>query len=160
MHGRSIIACLRQEQVECIREIQVLSDLSSPYITKYFDSFLDQVQQSYASVCTFAGSAACQSAIACSMTSLSPQGHIYIVTEFASKGSVHDLIDKYKGQVPEDTCWKLALQVPFNYMSACWHPTRSVFHSVAVLQQNAVYRLYLGCSTCTAKVFCIGTSKA
>lgn len=33
-----------QEQAECIREVKVLSDLDSPYIIKFFDSFLDQVQ--------------------------------------------------------------------------------------------------------------------
>ena len=54
------------------------------------------------------------------MAHLSPQGHIYIVTEFASKGSVHDLIDKYKGQVPEDICWKLSIQVPSTWMSASY----------------------------------------
>lgn len=32
-----------QEQAECIREVKVLSDLDSPYIIKFFDSFLDQV---------------------------------------------------------------------------------------------------------------------
>lgn len=70
--------------------------------------------------CLVAGSVACQSAAECSMAHLSLQGHIYIVTEFASKGSVHDLIDKYKGQVPEDICWKLAIQVPSIGMSACY----------------------------------------
>lgn len=50
LHGHSIIACMRQEQIECIREIKVLSDLSSPYIIKYFDSFLDQVLHSCISV--------------------------------------------------------------------------------------------------------------
>ncbi|KAL3142029.1 hypothetical protein ABBQ32_004664 [Trebouxia sp. C0010 RCD-2024] len=74
------LTCLdKQEQRDCVQEIRLLSDLESPYIIKYFDSFLDQ-------------------------------GHVYIVTEFASKGSVHDLISKYKGQVPEDICWKLAIQ--------------------------------------------------
>ena len=32
-----------QDQAECIREVKVLSDLDSPYIIKFFDSFLDQV---------------------------------------------------------------------------------------------------------------------
>ncbi|KAA6426344.1 MAG: kinase domain containing [Trebouxia sp. A1-2] len=32
----------KQEQAECIREVKVLSDLDSPYIIKFFDSFLDQ----------------------------------------------------------------------------------------------------------------------
>ncbi|DBB04351.1 TPA: hypothetical protein ACH3X1_012838 [Trebouxia sp. C0004] len=68
-----------QEQAECIREVKVLSDLDSPYIIKFFDSFLDQ-------------------------------GKLYIATEFASKGSVHELINKFKGQVPEDVCWKLLIQ--------------------------------------------------
>ena len=36
---------------------------------------------------------------------------MYIVTEFASKGSVRDLVEKHKGQVPEDVCWKLLIQV-------------------------------------------------
>lgn len=49
-HGQNIITCMRQEQIECIREIKVLSDLSSPYIIKYFDSFLDQVPHSCLSV--------------------------------------------------------------------------------------------------------------
>ncbi|DBA78119.1 TPA: hypothetical protein ACH3X2_008092 [Trebouxia sp. C0005] len=69
----------KQEQAECIREVKVLSDLDSPYIIKFFDSFLDQ-------------------------------GKLYIVTEFASKGSVHELINKFKGQVPEDICWKMLIQ--------------------------------------------------
>lgn len=34
---------VQQEQIDCIRETKVLSDLDSPYIIKYFDSFLDQV---------------------------------------------------------------------------------------------------------------------
>ena len=40
-----------------------------------------------------------------------PQGRLYIVTEFASKGSVQDLIDRQKSQVPEDVCWKVFIQV-------------------------------------------------
>jgi serine/threonine protein kinase len=39
--------CLRllQEQEECIKETQILSSLDSEYIIKYYDSFLDKVQQ-------------------------------------------------------------------------------------------------------------------
>jgi hypothetical protein len=34
-----------QEQEECIKETQILSSLDSEYIIKYYDSFLDKVEQ-------------------------------------------------------------------------------------------------------------------
>ena len=37
------LCCSRQEQAACIQEVKVLSRLDSPYIIKYYDSFLDQV---------------------------------------------------------------------------------------------------------------------
>jgi serine/threonine protein kinase len=34
----------RREQEECIKETQILSGLESPYIVKYYDSFLEAVR--------------------------------------------------------------------------------------------------------------------
>jgi len=70
----------RKEQEECIREVQVLAALDSPYIIKYYDSFLDK-------------------------------GRLYIVMEYATGGNLHTFVNKFKGDLPENTVWKLFLQV-------------------------------------------------
>lgn len=41
---RQVFSAL-QEQANCVQEVKVLANLKSPFILKYFDSFLDQVRQ-------------------------------------------------------------------------------------------------------------------
>lgn len=39
------------------------------------------------------------------------QGKLYIITEYASNGNLHDYIKKQKQKLPEDLIWKLFTQV-------------------------------------------------
>ena len=40
------------------------------------------------------------------------QGKLYIITEYAGNGNLHDYIKKQKQRLPEDMIWKLFAQVP------------------------------------------------
>jgi len=39
------------------------------------------------------------------------KGRLYIVMEYAVGGNLHSLVNKYKGDLPEDLIWKLFLQI-------------------------------------------------
>lgn len=59
---------------------QVLSSLDSPYIIKYYDSFLEM-------------------------------GKLFIITEYAAAGNLHDYIKRQRTRLPEELIWKLLLQM-------------------------------------------------
>jgi hypothetical protein len=46
------------------------------------------------------------------------QGKLYIITEYAGNGNLHDYIKKQKQRLPEDMIWKLFAQVPGSRMGA------------------------------------------
>ncbi|KAK9867887.1 hypothetical protein WJX84_001961 [Apatococcus fuscideae] len=73
-------AMSHKERVDCAAEAKVLSSLQSPYIIRYFDSFIDE-------------------------------DFLYIVTEFASSGTLHSLISQAKGPLSEDVVWRLLIQI-------------------------------------------------
>eukprot|EP00227_Mantoniella_beaufortii_P010449 CAMPEP_0197596194 /NCGR_PEP_ID=MMETSP1326-20131121/24546_1 /TAXON_ID=1155430 /ORGANISM="Genus nov. species nov., Strain RCC2288" /LENGTH=333 /DNA_ID=CAMNT_0043162655 /DNA_START=455 /DNA_END=1452 /DNA_ORIENTATION=+ len=71
----------RAEQEDAINECRVLAKLDSPYVTKYFESFIDN------------GNMLC------------------IVMEYAPKGTLHSLIQAHKPRALEEAAvWKLMLQ--------------------------------------------------
>ena len=39
------------------------------------------------------------------------QGKLYIITEYASNGNLHDYIKRQKQKLPEELIWKLFMQV-------------------------------------------------
>ncbi len=39
------------------------------------------------------------------------QGKLYIITEYAANGNLHDYIKKQKAKLPEELIWKLYIQV-------------------------------------------------
>ncbi len=39
------------------------------------------------------------------------QGKLYIITEYAGNGNLHDYIKKQKTKLPEDLIWKLFIQI-------------------------------------------------
>lgn len=45
------------------------------------------------------------------------QGKLYIITEYAANGNLHDYIKKQKSRLTEDLIWKLYIQVG---PPACW----------------------------------------
>jgi NIMA (never in mitosis gene a)-related kinase len=45
------------------------------------------------------------------LTLHAPQGKLYIITEYAGNGNLHDYIKKQKTKLPEDLVWKLFIQI-------------------------------------------------
>ncbi|PRW57696.1 hypothetical protein C2E21_3455 [Chlorella sorokiniana] len=69
-----------REQLEAVREAQLLAALDSPHITKYYDSFLHE-------------------------------GCLFICMEYAPCGSLHAAIRAMSRPLPEETIWRVLLQV-------------------------------------------------
>ncbi|KAK9829475.1 hypothetical protein WJX72_006083 [[Myrmecia] bisecta] len=70
----------RREQEECVKEVEILAVLNSPYIIRYYDSFLEE-------------------------------GRLYIVTEYAAGGTLHNLVSRYGGPLAEELIWRISIQL-------------------------------------------------
>jgi NIMA (never in mitosis gene a)-related kinase len=73
-----------KEQEDAVKEAQFLSRVSSPYVIRYFDSFMDQT-------------------------------NLYIIMEFANKGTLDGLIKKQKNELKipfeENEIWRYLLEI-------------------------------------------------
>lgn len=87
----------------------MLSSLDSEYIIKYYDSFLERVRMGRMPGCSCGLQRPCRPCMRAWASHA--QGKLYIITEYASNGNLHDYIKKQKQKLPEDLIWKLFTQV-------------------------------------------------
>jgi len=74
---------IKFKSFEAIEEINIHGRLESPYIVKYYDSFIDE------------------------------EGCVNIVLEYWNEGDLHTYLEKKKEYLSEDEVWKLFIQITF-----------------------------------------------
>ena len=124
-----IIDLSRREQAEAINEVQILAQLDSAYVVKYYDSFIEKD-------CLFIG----MHILELTLLHNNRKAHYIIVMEFCNRGDLQNLLKKAKERkvtcLKESVIWNIVLQVILGYLNS---HINSSSNSFILVYRNSMY---------------------